>query len=135
MSPDSLGGTNLAIPPSPGQEKDASVPVFNENREGGTMKEKRRVLICFVAFCLLLTVTSLSGFPNTADAVEKGQVNINTASVEELTQLPRVGAKVAERIVDYRKEHGSFKTVEDLKTVKGIGDKMLEQLRPQISVK
>jgi len=99
------------------------------------MKEKRRGLICFLAFCLLLTVTSLSGLPNSADAVEKAPVNINTASVEELTQLPRVGVKVAERIVDYRKEHGSFKTVEDLKTVKGIGDKMLDQLRPQISVK
>jgi competence protein ComEA len=99
------------------------------------MKENRRTLICFLAFCLLLTVASLQGVPDPADAVEKGQVNINTASVEELTQLPRVGVKVAERIVDYRKEHGSFKTVEDLKTVKGIGDKMLEQLRPQISVK
>ncbi len=61
-------------------------------------------------------------------------VNINTASVEELTKLPGVGPKVAQRIVDYREAHGPFQSVEELLKVKGIGPKRLERLRPLITL-
>ncbi len=99
------------------------------------MMEKRRTLICLLAFFFLVTVSSLPGWHHSAQAGGKEQININKASVEELVQLPRVGMKVAERIIAYRKQHGSFKTVDDLKTVRGIGDKMLEQIRPMVRVK
>jgi len=60
-------------------------------------------------------------------------VNVNTASVIELTAVKGIGHAKAQAIVDYRKDHGSFATVEDLKQVRGIGDRVLERLRPQIS--
>lgn len=97
--------------------------------------KKRRDLICLVAFCLLLSLWSPFGLVDAGHAVEKKMININTASVEELVQLPRVGEKVAERIVLYRKEHGSFKNVDDLKTVKGIGEKIFQKIQPMICVK
>ena len=63
------------------------------------------------------------------------QVNINTADVATLAgSLRGVGIKKAEAIVAYRSEHGPFKSVDDLVNVKGIGDKMLEQLRSQVSL-
>ena len=63
------------------------------------------------------------------------QVNINTADVATLAgSLRGVGIKKAEAIVAYRSEHGPFKSVDELVNVKGIGDKMLEQLRSQVSL-
>jgi competence protein ComEA len=49
-----------------------------------------------------------------------GKVNINTASAEQLTTLPGVGAKLAARIVEYRQKSGAFKSVQELMNVKGI---------------
>lgn len=62
-------------------------------------------------------------------------VNINTANVKELTTLKGVGEKKAQAIVDYRKAHGAFKSTDDLAKVKGIGPKMVEQLRKDITTK
>ncbi len=61
------------------------------------------------------------------------QVNINSASAEELAGLPGIGDSKAKAIVEYRAAE-PFKSVDDLKKVKGIGDKMLETLRPDITV-
>ena len=62
-------------------------------------------------------------------------ININTADVSELCDLPGVGEALAERIVTYREENGKFKNIEDLKNVSGIGDKKFESLKEFIKVK
>lgn len=61
-------------------------------------------------------------------------VNINTASVEQLESLPNIGPAKAKAIVDYRKTHGDFKTLEGLKSVKGIGDKVFNKIKPEIAL-
>ncbi|RMF30536.1 MAG: hypothetical protein D6759_11800 [Chloroflexi bacterium] len=61
-------------------------------------------------------------------------VNINTAPVEELQTLPRIGPTIAQRIVAYREENGPFERPEDLMKVKGIGPTTFEALRDQITV-
>jgi competence protein ComEA len=66
-------------------------------------------------------------------AAEDGRVNINTASVNELTELPGVGPAKAAAIVEER-ERKPFASVDDLTRVSGIGDRMLDQLRDKISV-
>ena len=63
-----------------------------------------------------------------------GRVNLNTATVEELGALPRVGPVLAQRIVDFRTQHGRFGAPEDLDAVDGIGPKMLEALLPLVTV-
>ena len=61
-------------------------------------------------------------------------LNINTAAAEELQTLPNIGARMAQRIVDYRKVHGNFSSVDGLLNVKGIGPKTLEKLKPFVGV-
>lgn len=63
-----------------------------------------------------------------------GKVNLNTATAEELDGLPRVGPVLAQRIVDWRAEHGNFKAVEELDAVDGVGPKMLAALLPLVTV-
>ena len=61
-------------------------------------------------------------------------ININHASVEQLTQLPRIGNVIAQRIVDYRDKNGPFQSVDEIMAVQGIGEKVFEQIRPYITV-
>lgn len=67
-------------------------------------------------------------------AAASGTVNLNAASAEQISFLPRVGIKVARRIVDYRKANGDFKRIEDVMEVKGVGEKLFVSLRPHLSV-
>ena len=67
------------------------------------------------------------GFALFATTAFAGPVNVNTADAATLaSELKGVGEKTAAAIVAYREEHGPFKSVEDLKNVKGIGDKTIE---------
>jgi competence protein ComEA len=61
-------------------------------------------------------------------------VNLNTATLDELVALPGIGPAKAQAIVDYRVKHGGFKSVEELKDVKGIGAKRFEKLKAELTV-
>lgn len=63
-----------------------------------------------------------------------GSVNLNTATAAELETLPRIGAAMAARIIEWREANGRFTAVDDLGSVAGIGEKTLEGLRPLVSV-
>ena len=64
----------------------------------------------------------------------EGVVNVNTASVAELELLPGVGEARARAIIDLRKQRGGFKSLDELRDVKGIGDASLEKLRPHLAL-
>lgn len=69
----------------------------------------------------------------TPSNLKQGTVNINTATLEELQTIKGIGKKKAEAILQYRKEHGAFRTKEDLLQVKGIGKKALEAIESQVT--
>ncbi len=68
-----------------------------------------------------------------ANAAEQGlPVNINRGSMEALMLLDGIGEKTAQKIIDYRKSQGGFKSIEELKNVPGIGDKKYEQIKNDV---
>ena len=65
---------------------------------------------------------------------EDGRVNINTADEKQLDALPGIGPAMAQRILEYRRENGSFQSAEDLKKVRGIGDAKFEKLKDKVKL-
>ena len=78
----------------------------------------------------LLLAIALALFSSAAFAA----LNLNTATKEELIALPGIGPAKAQAILDYRNAHGAFKSVEELKDVKGIGAKRFEKLKGELTV-
>jgi len=70
------------------------------------------------------------GTPNRGD----GKININLATQSELTDLPGIGSVLASRIIDYRRQHGDFSRIEDIRNVSGIGEKRYETIQDKITV-
>lgn len=62
------------------------------------------------------------------------EVNINTANIGQLIEIKGIGLKTAERIIDYRQNNGPFESLDDLKKIKGIGDKKLSMIREYIII-
>ena len=77
-------------------------------------------------------VGSLANASSPADS--EGLVNINLASVQQLSTLPGIGPAIAGRIIEYRESYGGFRAIEDIKQVKGIGDATFEKLKDLITV-
>src|SRR5215212_1190698 len=69
-----------------------------------------------------------------AKATATDPINLNAATAAQLQTLPGVGASAAQRILDYRQKNGSFKKIEELMNVKGIGEKSFLKLKPLITV-
>lgn len=85
--------------------------------------------------CFTLIVVALILFAGGyVTAEEDARININTATEDELLSLKGIGLKKANAIIAYRGENGPFAKVEDIKNVKGIGDKIFEMIKDQITV-
>lgn len=76
-----------------------------------------------------------SGVPGAAtgpQGVPGGTVSLNSATAEQLDTLPGVGPVLAQHIIDYRTQHGGFRTIDELREVNGIGDRRFADLRPLV---
>lgn len=85
-------------------------------------------------FFFLLAITVIMALGANVGAATGGKININKASVEELTALDGVGSAYAERIVEQREKEGDFAKPEDIMNVKGIGQKTFEKNKDRITV-
>ena len=88
-----------------------------------------------MASLVLLALLAVSPAFAIEQAEHGGVVNINTATAEQLQMLPGVGEVRARAILSERKERGGFKSVDDLRDVKGVGDTLLEKMRPFVTLK
>jgi comEA protein len=95
-------------------------------------------IITLASLVTLLPQTSAAQSKSTASGAAKpaagAVVNLNTASTTDLQALPGIGARTAERIVEYRQKNGPFKKVEELMNVRGVGEKNFLKLKAQITV-
>ncbi len=86
--------------------------------------------LAFAMAALLVAGPALAaGKPNPT-----AKVNLNTASVEQLTTLPGVGPKLAARIVEYRQKSGAFRAPQELLNVKGVGEKNFAKIEAWLTV-
>ncbi|MBI4974802.1 MAG: helix-hairpin-helix domain-containing protein [Candidatus Omnitrophica bacterium] len=78
---------------------------------------------------------STEDIKNVDELIEEASlININEAGMEELMRLKGIGDVTARRIVDYRADRGRFSSKEEIKNVKGVGDKLFEEIRDSITV-
>jgi len=80
-----------------------------------------------------VTAADISAQATSDEAVAYGKLNINTASLSQLSDLPGIGPVLAQRIIDYRMKYGDFETIDELLYVEGIGEKRLETIRELIT--
>jgi competence protein ComEA len=89
--------------------------------------------IAAAALALVVGLMMSSGVAYAAKPVPAGKVNINTATVEQLATLPGVGPALAQRIVDHRQKAGSFKSVQELMSIRGIGEKSFQKMEAHLT--
>jgi competence protein ComEA len=96
----------------------------------------RPIVRALIVPVLGLSLSGLASHPAVAEgeAAPHKTVNLNQATSAELARLPRVGPKLADRIVAHRTEHGPFRRIEDLMEVKGVGEKLFTGLKPYLAV-
>ena len=83
---------------------------------------RKSPLFILVAILALASISATAVAANApAATAPTGVININTADASQIALLPRVGLKAAQRVIDYRTQHGSFKKTTDLMQVKGFG--------------
>ena len=71
---------------------------------------------------------------NNIEIGESKLVNLNTASLQQLTTLPKIGESKAKAIIEYREKTGGFKTIEEIKNISGIGESLYEAIKEYITV-
>lgn len=98
------------------------------------------VIVVLIAVLVILNIINYVGRENLKRNyiffVEEGisQVSINNASVTELMMLPGIGPTLANRIIEHRTKNGGFKNLNELKKVKGVGDKLFEKILAYIKL-
>ncbi|QBP17924.1 helix-hairpin-helix domain-containing protein [Acetilactobacillus jinshanensis] len=75
-----------------------------------------------------------SGSNSTDSSNGSGKINLNTADVKQLQTIDGIGEKRAEKIIDYRKSHGNFSKIDDVKNISGIGDKFLANIKAHVTL-
>ena len=93
----------------------------------------RRIVAAALAVAVASMLSTGIAFA-AAKPAPAGKVNINSATVEQLTTLPGVGPKLAARIVEHRQKAGGFKSAQELMNVRGIGEKNFEKIQGYLTV-
>ena len=122
------GGVIVQIPDTSSQSDSTIIAAETTNR--GTSQTEDTGISNEAPLTSTEPEAEVVGVPRSGD----GRININLASQSELTDLPGIGSTLASRIIDYRRQHGDFLRIEDLRNVSGIGEKRFEAIMDKITV-
>jgi comEA protein len=105
------------------------------------VKAGERFSVCVFVFALafLFFAQAAAAQPQPANAAQKKNppahpLDLNSATIEQLEQVPGIGPKTAQAIVDFRRKSGAFRHVDDLLAIKGISQRKMEMIRPYVTV-
>ena len=103
------------------------------------MTALKKLVSLFVVLSVVAAGLASGGYLNAAEKTaptkdKAGLININTAGAEGLKKLPRIGEKMAQRIIEYRQKNGKFKRITDIMKVKGIGEKTFKGFEKMITI-
>ncbi|KKQ17926.1 MAG: ComEA protein [Berkelbacteria bacterium GW2011_GWA1_36_9] len=111
------------------QDKVRGTKKIQENQEITELKNQNELLRSELS-----QQSQVAGISTNDEADESDKINLNSATAEELDTLPNIGPARAADIISYRAENGGFQTIEEIKNIKGIGDKSFEDLKDLITV-
>ena len=114
-----------------GLKKDADLDRINLAKK---LSDEEKIYIPKIGEEVDLEISTVSMESSSGGRDQSGKININTCSKEDLMNLPGIGEVIAGRIIDYR-ENNQFKSIDDIKSVSGIGDKKFEGIQELIIVK
>ena len=98
------------------------------------MTSRRARVVCVLALCLGLALSSVSVMAQKSPAAPTEKVNINSATSEQLQALPGIGPAIAKSIIDYRTKVGKFNKVEEIINVKGVGEKKFQKIKDRLVI-
>ena len=114
------------------------------------LSKENKALIFIIVYCVLLFAVliginaadfllnkdplELIGYTQTPEPSHQLLININTADLQQLCQLPQIGEKTAQRIIEYREQYGRFYDISRITDVEGIGGTTFEKIRDLITV-
>ena len=115
--------------------KDEMVIIIYSKEEVAHFKETKRIENEVQKECIKGSNNALTNDACiTPSDTKNATISINTSSQEELASLPGIGESKAKQIIDYRKAHGNFKVIEDIKNVPGIGDSVFAKIKDHITI-
>jgi competence protein ComEA len=98
------------------------------------MKFQKLKMVCVLALCLGLTISSVSVLAQKSMKPSTEKVSLNSATVEQLQTLPGVGPAMAKKIIEHRTKVGKFSRIEEIINVKGIGEKKFLKIKDRLAL-
>ncbi len=111
--------------------KDDSIKFLGEEVEAREFRDRAKQIdsVYFSAEKIAKEEKPISGVITVAQTI-----NLNSASAEDFMRLPKIGKVMAQRIIDYRDKHGRFSSINELLNVKGIGEKIFERIKGEVTI-
>ena len=98
------------------------------------MTSRRARIVCVLALCLGLALSSVSVMAQKSAVVPTEKINLNSATSEQLQAIPGIGPATAKAILEYRAKVGKFNKIDEIINVKGIGEKKFQKIKDRLTV-